>query len=228
MQWPPASWEREATHWRPDVGTRDDEIPFDAPDRGGFPQERSERRSGPDYGALAREFAETALLVVVIVFGIRLVVQNFKIEGQSMEPTLHSSQYVLVNKLAYFGFGEPRRGDVVVFHAWERAGEKDFIKRIIGLPGDTIEIRDDEVLVNGLPLDEPYLAGRDLRGSYGPLTLADDEYFVLGDNRPNSSDSRNYGALPGDRLVGKAWFTYWPPGQIMLVPDGDASYADSR
>lgn len=225
MAWPPAAWEREPTHWRPDIA--DD--PAQAIDGWMGPPAATPWPSPKEkhVSALAREFVETLALIAVIFFGIRMVVQNFRIEGQSMEPTLQSEQYVLVNKMAYRGFGSPQRGDIVVFNAWDRAGDKDFIKRIIGVPGDVIEVRDGSVIVDGEVLDEPYLDPPMTHGTYGPITLGEDEYYTLGDNRGNSSDSRNYGVLPGDRLVGKAWFTYWPPDQVMLVPDGRGSYAET-
>lgn len=234
MAWPPARHEVDPTHWRPDVETSGRFLPehraplgagpdIDAPTAGHAGPNVEERQRT----AIAREFAETLVLIVVIFVGIRSVVQNFRIEGQSMEPTLHSEQFVLVNKLAYFGFGKPQRGDIVVFEAWDRAGKKDFIKRIVGVPGDVVEIRDGSVIVGGDVLDEPYLDPPVTHGTYGPITLGEDEYYALGDNRGNSSDSRSYGVLPGGKLIGKAWFTYWPPGQMMLVPDGRGSYAET-
>lgn len=224
MAWPPAAWELELTHWRPDVAVAVEPVLEGAL---GFPSsERLHMPADKQRSTLVREFVETLVLIVVIFFGIRTVVQNFRIEGQSMEPTLHSEQYVLVNKLSYRGFGEPQRGDIVVFNAWDRAGDKDFIKRIIGVPGDVVEIRDGAVIVGGDTLDEPYLDPPITHGTYGPITLGENEYYALGDNRGNSSDSRNYGVLPGDSLIGKAWFTYWPPDQVMLVPDGRGSFAE--
>lgn len=225
MEWPPAVWEREPSHWRPDVAGRPAPV---VEGLSGPPTVETWSAPRERQGAtLAREFAETLALIVFIFFGIRAVVQNFRIEGQSMEPTLHTEQYVLVNKLAYRGFGEPQRGDIVVFNAWDRAGDKDFIKRIIGVPGDVVEIKDGTVFVGDDVLDEPYLDPPVTHGTYGPISLGDDEFYALGDNRGNSSDSRNYGVLPGEQLIGKAWFTYWPPDQIMVVPDGRGSYAET-
>lgn len=222
MAWPPAPWEREAGAWRDDVWAGHDpfvpylpgERPVEAPAAPG--------RSG--YATIAREILETVILTAVIFVGIRLMVQNFRIEGRSMEPTLHSGQYLLVNKLSYLGPGEPGRGDIVVFEAWNQ--EKDFIKRIVGIPGDTIEIRDSCVYVNGSCLDEPYL-DQPTTDPIGPIILGENEYYVMGDNRGNSSDSRAYGPLPRDRVIGKAWITYWPPGDIGLVPNAN-SFASGR
>jgi signal peptidase I len=166
-------------------------------------------------------------------------VQNFKIEGQSMEPTLHSGQYILVNKLVYFHFDMnapmrllpgnsdlaprivypfhmPRRGEVVVFE-YPRDFSKDYIKRVIALPGDTVQIKDGRVYVNDVLLDEPYLNGaqttcrqEDACSQGRPVTVRPGTIFVMGDHRSNSSDSREWDELPLDRVIGKAWVSYWP------------------
>jgi signal peptidase I len=128
-----------------------------------------------------------------------------------------------VNKLAY-RLGEPQRGDVVVFHNPANPKE-DYIKRIVGLPGDTVDFRDGIAYVNGLPLDEPYV-NPPTRGaiSGGPTVIPDDHLFVMGDNRPNSRDSRAFGALEQELVVGKAWVRVWPVsewgrvGHIDLIP----------
>ncbi len=219
MAWPPASWERSATGWRDDVSYGPEpfypgQIEVAWPER----VPAGARR----WPALIREFADTLLLAGLIFLGIRLMVQNFRIEGHSMEPTLHPNQYLLVNKLSYRLFGDPQRGDIIVFQAWN--DEKDFIKRIIAIPGDEVEIRDGAAYVNGVRLTEPYVAGP-TADSLPPRRLGRDEYFVMGDNRGNSSDSRAYGALPRNRIIGKAWLTYWPPGQIGLIADNHATFA---
>jgi signal peptidase I len=221
MAWPPARWERGESAWRDDI--------WDAPDPfvpyAGRPAELAPvapPAARPSRQALAREVLETIILTAVIFFGIRLMVQNYKIEGKSMEPSLYNGQYLLVNKLPYRLGRDPERGDVVVFHAWGE--DKDFIKRVIGLPGDEVEIRDPEVYVNDQRLQERYL-DQGTTGSYGPIVLGADEYFVLGDNRGNSSDSRSHGPLPRDKIVGKAWLTYWPPDKMGLIPNSDRSYA---
>jgi signal peptidase I len=221
MAWPPSSWERQPAAWRDDIWAGPEAfLPYDATLTG--PEPRAERAPRLGSGNLAREVLETVVLTLLIFLGIRMVVQNFRIEGRSMEPTLHDGQFLLVNKLAYRGFGEPQRGDVVVFEAWQQ--EKDFIKRVVGLPGDEIAIHDQLVYVNGSPLDEPYL-DQDTVDTIGSITLGDGQYYVLGDNRGNSSDSRTYGPLPSEQIIGKAWLTYWPPGQMGFVPDRQRSYA---
>lgn len=221
MAWPPAGWERESSSWRTDVDPGVESfLPYVTP---AIPVPRKVRWTG--IGSLAREILETVMLTALMFVGIRLVVQNFRIEGRSMEPTLETAQYLLVNKLSYRVFGKPQRGDIVVFEAWGQ--DKDFIKRIIGRPGDELEIRDNAVYVNGVALDEPYTKEGVTRDTLGPITLADNEYYVLGDNRGNSSDSRTFGPLPADKIVGKAWLTYWPPGNIGPIPSNTTSFASS-
>lgn len=168
-----------------------------------------------------RELIETIVLSLIIFLLMRQVVQNYRIESQSMEPNFCEGQFILVNKLA-FVLGEPTRGDVVVFHNPNNQ-EEDYIKRIMGLPGDTLEIRGQEVVINGQPLDEPYI-GNKISASqlYGPAVIEPDKLFVMGDNRPNSSDSRSsVGQLPQDLLVGKAWLRVWPFDRWGLVQHFD-------
>lgn len=164
---------------------------------------------------ILREIAETAVLTLLIFFVVRLAFQNFRIEGHSMEPNLHHGQFLVVNKLVYY-LHPPERGDVVVFHSPQNPG-KDFIKRVVGLPGEQVEIRGGQVFVNDARLEEIYI-GQLSRRSWGPQVVGEFQYFVLGDNRGNSSDSRNWGMLDGDAIVGKAWICYWPPLYWGLVP----------
>ncbi|MBI5653012.1 MAG: signal peptidase I [Chloroflexi bacterium] len=174
-------------------------------------------------GSALRELIETLVLTLVIFLLIRFAVQNFRIEGYSMEPNFHDGQFILVNKIEYM-VKSPQRGDVVVLIP-PTSANRDFIKRIIALPGDTVQIIDGRVSVNGALLDEPYPLNP---GSYsfGPTTIAPDEYFVLGDNRNNSSDSHAWGSVVKSKIVGKVWATYWPPQMIGFVPD--YSYAQSK
>jgi signal peptidase I len=230
MAWPPALWERTPGAWRDDVWTGP--APFQPAATGDLPSAGPELPPAAATGGsrrLAREIVETAILTLIIFLGIKLVVQNFKIQGASMEKTLHDGQFLLVNRLPHYGIGEPERGDIVVFKAWEQgtgAEERDFIKRVIGKPGETIEIRDNSVYVNDAVLPEPYLdPGNLTTDRIGPITLSEDEYYVMGDNRGNSSDSRTYGPLKKDRIIGKAWLSYWPPGNIGIVPDSQSSFA---
>jgi signal peptidase I len=124
-----------------------------------------------------------------------------------MEPSLHSGQYLIVSKVRYLA-EEPQRGDIVVFEPPNGAYE-DYIKRIVGLPGEQVEARDGAIWIDGYRLEEPYVSDRTPYS--GSWQLGPDEYFVMGDNRPNSSDSHTWGPLPRDNIVGKAWICYWPP-----------------
>jgi signal peptidase I len=175
---------------------------------------------------VAREVVETVVLALLIFLLIRVVLQNFRIEGYSMEPNLHQGQYLIVNKAVYKWLHPPQRGDIVVFE-YPRAPDRDFIKRVIGLPGETVEVRGGSVYIDGIPLDEPYLPQR-TNGSVAPRNLGDNEFFVLGDNRDNSSDSRSWGPLPQDNVIGKAWISYWPPRFWGSIPEPNYSFASSR
>ncbi len=165
--------------------------------------------------SVGREVLETVLLTLLVFFLVRTFVQNFRIEGNSMEPNLHNGQYLLISKVVYL-LHPPERGDIIVFH-FPKNPKRDFIKRIIGLPGEKIEIRGGRVFINDRELMEPYSPNS---GSYswGPEVAGKDEFFVLGDNRSNSSDSHNWGMLPRENIVGKAWLSYWPPQHWALIP----------
>lgn len=163
---------------------------------------------------IVRELLETVVLSLVIFLVIRMGVQNYRIESHSMDPNFAENQFVLVNKLAY-RFGNPEHGDVVVFHNPADPRE-DYIKRIVGLPGDTIEFVNGEVVVNGEILNEPLIA----TPTYGPLgeiVVSPEHLFVMGDNRTNSRDSRNFGELSMELVVGKAWLRVWPFNRFGLV-----------
>ncbi|MGI6343684.1 MAG: signal peptidase I [Bacillota bacterium] len=158
-----------------------------------------------------REWAEAFIFAVVIVAVLHaFVVANYMIDGDSMLPTLHHGERVLFYRLGQrLGIG-PERGDIIFF---EHAGgtQRDLVKRVIGVAGDVVEIRDGKVFVNGAPVVEPYLASATL-GSYGPITVEEGTVFVLGDNRNLSMDSRDpsVGLIPLKRIYGRAIFVYWP------------------
>ncbi len=163
--------------------------------------------------SLGREIVETLLLAGILYLIINTTTGRFQVRGSSMEPTLHDGQYLVVGKVAYW-LHPPERGDVIVFLPPHHPDE-DYIKRVIGLPGEQVEIRRGKVFVQGVPLDEPYIGEE---GFYsGTWQLGPGEYFVLGDNRQNSSDSHNWGVLPLENIVGKAWLCYWPPEDWGLV-----------
>ena len=164
--------------------------------------------------SLVREILETILLTVLIYLAVNFATGRFRIEGSSMEPSMQPNQYVLVDKISY-RLAPPRRGDVVVFN-YPLATERDFIKRVIGLPGETVNIRGGVVYVDGVALDEPYIAAPpNYENSW---TMGPTELFVLGDNRNSSSDSHSWGPLDQQYLVGRAIFVYWPPTLAGLVP----------
>jgi len=162
-----------------------------------------------------REVSETVIPAVIIAMIINLfLAQATQVLGQSMEPNLHTAQRVVVEKVTYRLFHGPRRGDVVVI---DLPGQSDMlIKRVVGLPGETIEVRGGEVYIEGQRLEEPWavkLGG----SSYGPQTIPPLHVFVLGDNRGASNDSRNFGPVPIDSIVGRAWFSYWPAEYVGFV-----------
>jgi signal peptidase I len=161
-----------------------------------------------------REIGETVIPAVVIALFINLfLAQATQVLGQSMEPTLHSSQRVVIEKVTY-RFHGPRRGDVVVINA---SGQSEMlIKRVVGLPGETIEVKDGHVYVNGARLEESWTM-KPGGGHYGPRTVPPLHVFVLGDNRGASNDSRNFGPVPIEEIVGHAWVSYWPPKDIGFV-----------
>jgi signal peptidase I len=163
---------------------------------------------------LLREIIETALLTAIIFLVVNTVTGRFRIEGSSMEPNLHDGEYVIIDRVSYV-LHSPERGDVIVFTP--PVGDKDYIKRIIGLPGDTVEVRNSQVIVNGITLSEPYL-NASTNYVMSPQTIAPGHYFVLGDNRNNSSDSHAFGAIVQSAIVGRAWFVYWPPTDWGTVP----------
>ncbi len=179
-----------------------------------------------------REILETVVLTILIFLMVRSAVQNFKVEGHSMEPTLQDGQYLLINKAAYWQlseeplgkllpdrkadangrvdlFGAPQRGDIIVFQA-PQTPQRDFIKRVIGIPGDKVEIKASHVYVNSKALEEPYLS-EPPRYETPLTTVPAGSYFVLGDHRNNSSDSHVWGVVKRELIVGKAWVSYWPP-----------------
>jgi signal peptidase I len=161
------------------------------------------------------ELGETVLPAIVIAVLINLfLAQATRVYGSSMEPNLHTDQRLVVEKVSY-RLHNPRRGDVVVIRMPER-GPELLIKRVIGLAGETLEARDGVVYIDGQPLDEPYLV-RKTSGNYGPTTVPEGNVFVMGDNRGASNDSRIFGPVPLDRVVGRAWVSYWPIESLGIV-----------
>ncbi len=186
------------------------------------------------------EALETLLLGLGAFLVLQASVQNFRVQGQSMDPTLANQQHLLVSKLAYavvpfqtalaatvgdsggdgaFVFNPPQRGDIVVFHIADREGA-DLVKRVVGLPGETVELRDGRVFIDGELLPEPYLTGFD-DSNEAPLSVPAGHYYVLGDNRGVSYDSRFMGPIPMEQIIGKAWVSYWPLDRLDVL-DADA------
>ena len=160
-------------------------------------------------GSVLRELVETVLLTLLIYVLVRhFLFENYRVVGHSMLPTLENDQYLVVSKLAYRLY-EPQRGDIVVFFD-PRDSDRKLIKRVIGLPGEVLEIRQGQVFIDEQQLDEQYITNVG-RYSVPPTRIPADHYYVLGDNRNNSSDSHNWGTLPSENIVGKAWISYWPP-----------------
>jgi signal peptidase I len=174
--------------------------------------------------SVIREVGETIILTLIIFFLIQMVVRNFRVVGTSMVNNLHDGQYLIIDKVSYspwvtdyLGLGGPQRGDVVVFEP-PRRPEEDYVKRVIGLPGETVQVIKGVVYINDEALPEPF---QPTAGSYTmpqPVTVPDGQVFVLGDNRNNSNDSHNWGPLPVENIVGRAWLSYWPPDLWGTIP----------
>lgn len=163
-----------------------------------------------------REIIETLLLTFFIFWLVNGLIGRYRIDGNSMNPTLLNGEYLLISNFAYT-LDEPERGDIIVFR--HPRSDLNLIKRVIGLPGDTVDIQNGEVRVNGTVLQEPYIAAAPTYNS--SWIVPDDEFFVLGDNRNNSSDSHAWGFLPEDQILGKALLVYWPPQDWIMVPHHD-------
>ena len=191
---------------------------------------------------VGREVIEAVLLAVVVFMLLQTTVRNFKVDGSSMDPTLENGQYLLVNRLVYlriemgrfssivpvwqaeedsvrYAIHPPERGEVIVFEFPDRNpsnSKKDFVKRVIGLPGETIEVKDGVPFVDGVVLEEPYLTTKD-HSNGRKVELGAGEYYVMGDNRAHSNDSRSWGAVPEENLRGKVWMIYWPAPGIHIL-----------
>ena len=191
---------------------------------------------------VGREIIEAVVLAAVVFMLLQVTVRNFKVDGSSMDPTLEDGQYLLVNRLVYLrveldrlakivpfwtaGEGSsrhaihaPKRGEVIVFEFPDsnpNNPKKDFVKRVVGLPGETMRMFDGKVFVNEEVLNEPYLPHKD-HSNASEVTLGEGEYYVLGDNRTHSNDSRSWGAVPEANIRGKVWMVYWPAPGIQII-----------
>lgn len=197
---------------------------------------------------IAREGVETLLLALIVFLAVRATVQNFRVEGLSMYPTLENGQHIFVSKLDYAEInterlaglvpawsvdegarqevlGGPARGDIIVFHGRDPAGD-DLIKRVIALPGERIAIVNGRVFIDGQPLAEPYVV-EPWYDTRPEITVPARHYYVMGDNRNSSQDSRSevVGLVPRERIVGRALLRYWPLGDFGLAPNGGSELA---
>jgi signal peptidase I len=171
---------------------------------------------------LVRDVVETLLLSLALFMVINAISARIRIESISMQPTLYAGNFVIVNKIAYL-FNSPGRGDVIVFKFPPDPNREPYIKRIIGLPGDTVRITNGTVYVNEQPTHEPYISAPP--NDDARWTVPPDSLFVMGDNRPNSSDSRRWGMVPLINVIGKAEVVYWPPSRWQLLNHASANAA---
>ena len=189
--------------------------------------------------AVIRELIETAILALLIFLALQFSVQHFRVEGSSMEPTLEDGQYLLVNKLVYlrlsvqdfvnlipfvdveggeplFTFHPPRRGEVIIFR-FPRDLSRDFVKRVIGVAGDTVEIRRGRVFIDDIELDDDAYVTNRGGGSMASVTVPAGSVFVLGDNRRASHDSRDWGPVSDEHVIGRGWVSYWPVDRLHVL-----------
>ena len=199
---------------------------------------------------LVEDLLETIALALLMFLLLQVTVRNYRVELSSMEATLFPKDRLVVNKLVYahvdsesidrlvpfvdiwdeqkelFPFHEPRRGEVIVFR-YPLDPTRDFVKRVIGLPGETVEIHRGTVKIDGEALEEPYLVGRDFN-SLGPTLVPPESYFVIGDNRNGSSDSRHWGPVPLENIVGKVLVRYWPPYEFSFMSEPSRASVDNH
>ena len=191
------------------------------------------RKTGESIVAGLREILETVIFALLVFLVVQAVSRNYKVQSVSMQPNLYEGQYLVVNRLVYLHgapmqflqktigrlpagdallnavFHTPERGEIVVFDPVTHV-KPDLIKRVVGIEGDKVEVRQGKVYINNVPIDESYINPAPGQ-SWGPAVVGKDQVFVMGDNRGNSSDSRVWGMLPISNIIGKAWLRYWPP-----------------
>jgi len=162
----------------------------------------------------AREIGITILVALAIFSLLRVTVQSYTVWHCCMLPNIEPGNWIMLNKASYF-FSDPQRGEVIIL--WPPfESDTPFIKRVIAVPGDTVEVRNGKVFINDISLNEEYIK-EPPRYTMPPETIPEGEYFVLGDNRNIANDSRYWGTVPRENIIGKAWFVYWPPGRLGMV-----------
>ena len=191
--------------------------PMENMESSGEGQEQEQEQEKINWKRFLLDIAETLVLAVVLFIGINVVSARVRVDGFSMRPTLEDGEFVLVSKVSY-QLGEINRGDIIVFD-FPLNPDEELIKRVIGLPGDKVVVENGKVSVNGKVLDEPYIA--QTPNYSGKWKVAEGEVFVLGDNRNNSNDSKDWGLLPQENVVGKAILIYWPPALWNVINHTD-------
>ncbi len=181
-----------------------------------YTKTQSEKKRSSCLGFIV-DTVETILLALVLFLAINALSARVRVLNVSMKPTLQPGQFLLVNRVSY-KLGSPHIGDIVIFHA-PGVSDLDYIKRVIGLPGDEVHIENGIVLVNNQPLYEPYVS--EMPNYTGTWVVPSGEYFVLGDNRNNSSDSHLWGFVPAEDIVGRALLIYWPFSDLSLLRSPD-------
>ena len=192
----------------PAVQNESYDLPEDAMPQAGVNGLATASGAGKRRGGLARDIAETVAPAIIIALLIHVfLAQATRVYGQSMEPNLHTDMRLVIEKISY-RLHSPERGDIVVLRV--RPEDELLIKRVVGLPGDEVAIHDGRVYINGQPLAEDYLT-QETRGNLAPRVVPPLHVFVMGDNRRASNDSRSFGPVHIDNILGRAWFSYWPP-----------------
>ena len=187
-----------------------------------FRKSKAEVQPNDGVGNFFVEILKVAVISLAIIIPIRyFLIQPFVVRGSSMEPSFSSGDYLIIDEISY-RFSEPQRGDVVVFE-YPRNPSQYYIKRIIGLPGERVQVGNSSVIIyntdypSGIEVEESYLTGDERTPGSADVTLGSDEYFVLGDNRTASSDSRVWGELESDEIIGRAWVRGWPVQAVGAV-----------
>lgn len=184
-------------------------------------QPETQPENQENWKRFALDIFETILLAVVLYLAINAVSARVRVDGTSMVPTLQNGEYILINKLAY-RLGQPERGDIIVFSYPDDNGQ-DLIKRVIGLPGDTVKIENGVVTIDAQILEEPYIAQPPIYS--GEWTVPEGSLFVLGDNRNDSRDSHQWGLLPQENIIGKSVLIYWPPAEWKIINHTEEVFA---